>query len=376
MTILYLLTTLNSLALKYPLMFLTLDLTLKSSVILVIACVVHLNLRNRPAADKSALWMVVITTLLFLPFLHNLVPSLPLALAIHETELATMILGELNAVAMTIGANGIDLNTAVNSLVFGYAAIGTLLALYLILGLIRVVILTRNATALPYGRAHDILQQLQVNNGISCQVELLQCAQCHSPVTWGVVKHKILLPPSHTLWNETLITQILSHELAHVQRRDWLCYVISRFAICLYWINPLIWIAHNKLVMESEKSCDDAAISDTGCSVSYAENLFRLANAMHANCNMSAPALFGSQSALSHRIRYILRSKENITYGDRSCLVSGIIVSILLLAPFSALNVSIQTVDITPAKHVAIPVNFISKDSVEYTQVMREIGGD
>lgn len=36
---------------------------------------------------------------------------------------------------------------------------------------------------------------------------------------------------------------ILLHEQIHVKRRDYIWRVISYFALCLHWFNPLVWIA-------------------------------------------------------------------------------------------------------------------------------------
>ena len=378
MTIIYLLSALETLEQQYTILFLLIDLTLKSSIVLLLTFSLGLHFRKYSAADQSALWMVAIASLLLLPLFHFLLPSLPISLAIDESVFASLVMNGVGDVAFLFGNNNINPGALATWIVTGYVSISLLFVLYLVMGIIRVSLLTRSSAQWHDTRAQNILIQLQAANGIDSVVALLRCNQCVSPLTWGIRSHKILLPANVHTFDDALLRQMLSHELAHIQRKDWLCYILSRLAICLYWINPLVWLAHSKLVMESEKSCDDAAVDDTGCAVSYAENLLKLASRLSAHCTNPAPALFGNRSTLVQRIYHILEKGNKSHSNDRSCLVSGLLITSLLIAPFSAINLSFQvierSIETSLGEHIVIPVHFIPNGTSEYSQLMHELG--
>lgn len=374
MTIAYLLTVLESLKQEYYWLFLLLEIFLKSSLILLVALPLGYLLRRQPAADKSAFWMVIIAALLLLPLFNYCLPGLPVPFTIEESAITNRVLLSLHELAIDIRDPFSPIASTFDWIVYGYAAISVLLALYLMMGILRVVIQSHNSRRWTDLRALEALDRLKADNGIASQIVLLASTQCASPLTWGIRRHIILLPASARNWDQLLLEQTLSHELAHIQRKDWLCYICSRMAICIYWINPLVWIAHKNLVMESEKSCDNAAIEDTGCAFSYAENLLRLANLLNANCTAVAPALFGRKSSLMPRIKSILDDEESRHHGERSCLVSALIVTAVLVAPFSAMNFNFRVIEDAEAESFVIPVNFIPRNSIEYTRFMLELG--
>ena len=54
---------------------------------------------------------------------------------------------------------------------------------------------------------------------------------------------------------------VLAHELAHVERRDWLVLILARVAVALFWFNPLIWLLERHLVEEGEQAADARALA-------------------------------------------------------------------------------------------------------------------
>jgi len=320
------------------------------------------------------MWMVAITALLLLPFFQYFIPGLPISLAVSDPQLTASSTSALKNILLLLESNSHSVRMVINGIVFGYLTISFLMVLYLAMGVTRIFWLSRHATPIQNPRIETILRRLQDANGITVPIRLLQNSHRASPLTWGIYKHRILLPVDFVSWDNTLIEQTLSHELAHIQRNDWLCFIISRIVICIYWLNPLTWYAHNKLVLESEKACDDAAVDDTGCSISYAENLLRLANSFNIHHTVAAPKLLGKKSTLSRRIHYILSTQNRRQQSDRSCLFSALLIAALLVAPFSALTFSLQISYQIQTRNISIPVNFIPKNSLEYRRIMLELG--
>jgi beta-lactamase regulating signal transducer with metallopeptidase domain len=52
-----------------------------------------------------------------------------------------------------------------------------------------------------------------------------------------------------------------SHEVAHIERCDWLVQVLAEAARTVYWFNPLFWLLCRRLRAESEHACDDVVLN-------------------------------------------------------------------------------------------------------------------
>ena len=53
----------------------------------------------------------------------------------------------------------------------------------------------------------------------------------------------VVIPATAATWPAERVRAVLSHELAHVRRRDWSIQVLAEPFRCVYWFNPLVWIA-------------------------------------------------------------------------------------------------------------------------------------
>lgn len=374
MTAISVITALDILEQQHALLFFLVDLSLKSSFILLIAFAIQLPLREScpTASTKSIIWMMVFAALILLPLFHEIVPTISLSVS-FESAIA-------NAAAGT--SSSMDFSTQVDSIAgallglgISYVLICGLFLCYLLSGILKVILLTRCARPFKHEVAQHKLQQLQVVNGCHRSIQLLISPKVSSPLTWGVWRHKIIFPLAANGWNEELLQQTISHELGHVQRGDWVLQIISRIAISLYWINPLAWLAHRMLLIETEKACDDVAVENSGSPLSYAQNLLQLAGTFNTSSSLPAPELLGVQSSLSHRIRHILKQEVNRRSSDTSNILPSLLCAAMIVAPFSALSIEhrkpepIQSVQFT---RPIIPVSFFPAGSKEHDYLMAE----
>ncbi len=99
-----------------------------------------------------------------------------------------------------------------------------------------------------------------------------------TPITFGFFKPVILLPIA--LINNITTQQaelIVLHELSHIKSKD---YLLNWFLIIMetiYFFNPFIKIAAEKLKLEREKNCDIQVLNYQNNSIKYAETLYEIA---------------------------------------------------------------------------------------------------
>ena len=83
-----------------------------------------------------------------------------------------------------------------------------------------------------------------------------------SPVTYGIMHPKIVLPEDLEDISRVDMRNMIAHELVHIQR----CDVAKRFlmlaALCIHWFNPLIWAMYHCYLEDQEMACDERVLRD------------------------------------------------------------------------------------------------------------------
>ncbi len=84
---------------------------------------------------------------------------------------------------------------------------------------------------------------------VSYEKGVLMCDEVDSPFILGVLKPCIYLPSRMT---EPQLSRVLAHEKAHLARHDHWWKPFGFLLLCIYWFNPLIWVAYILLCREIE----------------------------------------------------------------------------------------------------------------------------
>jgi beta-lactamase regulating signal transducer with metallopeptidase domain len=105
------------------------------------------------------------------------------------------------------------------------------------------------------------------------------------PLTWGILRHIISLPPEAAAWPASRRRTVFRHELAHVQRRDFLWLTLARLAVLPVWWHPLAWWVVRELARTAEHAADDHATgTGTGADrAAYAGDLVTIVSSCHRN---------------------------------------------------------------------------------------------
>jgi beta-lactamase regulating signal transducer with metallopeptidase domain len=194
-------------------------------------------------------------------------------------------------------------------------------------------------TGLPSASLSDAVESLAREKGWPRHIEVLQHEIVASPITFGVWRPAILMPVAAAEWSDADLRRVLTHEVEHIRRADWLIHVMARVAAAAYWFHPLAWVAWRKLVLEAERACDDAVVEREE-RTDYAEQLVALAQGMKD----AAPALgMAHRSDLSARVSALLdEARPRGRAGIRIAAVTiiGAAVMVVALAPLRAVAIA------------------------------------
>jgi TonB family protein len=111
----------------------------------------------------------------------------------------------------------------------------------------------------------------------STTVPVRASEEIQSPVLAGLFSPVILLPDEARSWPEEKRAAVLEHECAHVARLDHWWHLAVEAVRCLYWVNPLVWVAASRVMVERERACDDLVLTRGIDAHDYASHLLEIA---------------------------------------------------------------------------------------------------
>jgi beta-lactamase regulating signal transducer with metallopeptidase domain len=166
----------------------------------------------------------------------------------------------------------------------------------------------RGRVAIESGLVFRDLETLRKRAGSNRRVRLSCAPGIAAPITMGVLRAEICLPPrALRALQRDEIRAVLAHELAHAVRRDtaWLC--LCRLLEIAFFFQPLNRVARRFLQEDVETLCDDWAVVHTGECVPLASSLTEIAGwIVGEHRRLPATAMVVHGSALSHRVRRLL----------------------------------------------------------------------
>lgn len=322
--------------------------TFKATLFMALTAGAAYALRRYSAAVRHHVWTLGIVGSLTLPLLTLLLPSW------HSTALgnAAKLWGPAHAAAQNPAfpkLPGMTIDAATASPFSGQLSKLTLLlwllgALFVMLQLVGALVRLAWVSARSTPVVGDDWGQMVLGFckplGIVRRVQLLQCADTWSmPLTWGVVRPRIVLPAGAKEWSPDRRRVVLSHELAHIARHDWLVQICAELARSFYWFHPLVWHATASLRNESECACDDAVLNVGINASDYANQLLDLARTLrNAHRGGSAALAIARPSNLERRFIAMLNPTLNRRglYPRARLLVR--IAALCLLLPLAALR--------------------------------------
>ena len=183
-----------------------------------------------------------------------------------------------------------------------YAAGLALRGIWLLVGLLRLRRYRQNAT-----ERHPAPSTLAAaQERLATFPEIRISSDITSPVTFGLWKPVILLPPSFLDLDERSQEAIAVHELMHVRRRDWVLGISEEIVRSIFWFHPAIWWLLAQIQLTREQVVDRATVEFTCSREQYLEALLAVARTK-VRPDLALAPLFLRKRHLARRVAALVK---------------------------------------------------------------------
>ena len=300
-----------------------LNLSISASWLVLVVLVLRLVLKRAPKWVDVLLWGMVALRLM-LPFsIESALSLIPSA----ET-LSPEVVRFDPAPTITSGVEFID--NAVNpslSESFAAAPLASVNLLYVWTYLAGWVWLIGLAAMLLYALVSYLRLRRRVSASIPLRENIYVCDEVPSPFILGIVHPRIYLPSA---LDEAQRGSVLSHERAHLARRDHWWKPLGYALLAVYWFNPLLWLAYTLLCRDIELACDERVLRgmDAGQVKDYSSAL--LACSVPRRMLAACPLAFG-EVGVGARVKNALRYKKPAFWVVAASVAVCVVVAVCFL---------------------------------------------
>jgi beta-lactamase regulating signal transducer with metallopeptidase domain/HEAT repeat protein len=308
-------------------------LLVKATLILLVAIGITLSMQRASAGARHLVWLVTVAALLLVPALTAWGP-IPLRMLPAETSSvlsrapASQVILSPSAGDSRIKDAEISEPNATNSgslptTSIGRPAVFSIMDGISLLLLIWAAVLIAIAGSLAYAalvvrrivnRARPLdtedwltpLWEVSDRLALDEPPRLLRSEDAKMPFACGLFQPTIVLPAECDAWSLDRRRAVLLHELAHVRRHDLVGHTMGRLACAVYWFHPLVWTAAKQLRSESERACDDLALSCGARATDYAEHLLDIVTSVRRDATPSVALAMARRKEFEGRMLAIL----------------------------------------------------------------------
>lgn len=300
-----------------------LNLSISASWLVLAVLVLRLISKRSPKWMNVLLWGIVALRLV-LPFsIESALSLIPSAETVSPTAVQFA-----PAPTITSGVSVID--NAVNpSLSEHFAAVPTASVnpLYVWAYLAGWVWLIGLGAMLLYALASYLRLRRRVSVSLPIQDNIYLCDGISSPFILGVVKPRIYLPSG---LDEVQRQNVLSHERAHLARRDHWWKPLGFALLAVYWFNPVLWLAYTLLCRDIELACDERVIRTMDESAVKTYSTVLLACSMPRKAVITCPLAFG-EVGVKERVRNALHYKKPAFWVVAASVTVCVVVAVCFL---------------------------------------------
>ena len=178
--------------------------------------------------------------------------------------------------------------------------------LQIVVPILEVIWIAGMAALLVYALVSYLRLRRRVRASVPVEENVFACDDIPSPFILGIVKPRIYVPSS--MEGETL-DYVLTHEAAHIRRRDHWWKPLGYLLLTVYWFQPLCWVAYLLLCRDIELACDERVIRALGREEKAAYSQALLDCSFPRRKIAACPVAFG-EVGVKARVRSVLNYKK------------------------------------------------------------------
>ena len=335
----------------------------KATIILVAALAITRQMHRASAGARHLVWLVTLGALLFVPALTawaplaiRILPARAARTEIAPSQLvpapqrtepavtlasrpATTMPAAVSASVSTSAPATNRMREAIESVspawtmwlgLLIWGAIALVIAGALAWSALAVRRIVRRASPLDDPTWRTPLLEVSDRLGLSSPPRLLVSHDIKMPFACGVITPAIVLPAECDAWSLDRRQSVLLHELAHVRRGDLPSHMLGRLVCAVYWFHPLVWMAAKHLRSESERACDDLALSCGTRATDYAEHLLDIVSAVRTTATPTVAHAMARRKEFEGRLLAIL--DPDLRHSTPSRRQSAALITVLALS--------------------------------------------
>lgn len=178
---------------------------------------------------------------------------------------------------------------------------------------------------LVYAAVSYLRLRASVRTATRLQDNVFESEQVSSPFILGIFRVRIYLPYG---LSENDRAYVLAHEQAHLKRCDHLVKPLAFLALCLYWFQPLLWLAYILLCRDMELACDEKAVQAMDRDTRRAYSMALLRNSVRRSFAAASPLAFG-ETSIKERVKSVMHYKKPAVWvvagAVALCCVAGLV---------------------------------------------------
>ncbi len=199
------------------------------------------------------------------------------------------------------------------SLLLGLWFCGSFLqGLGIIISMIRLRRLLKKVEILDENLADSASRRAATNLGIAEFPRIGISASIRTPLAVSFPGSSWVLLPKTCIGTmaEDQLVHVLTHEAAHIARRDPLILLLQRIHLLIWWWNPLAHSLNRRFNQAREEVCDNAVLAQAKGGA-YGMTLLTLGKLITSDrYSVGTVGLFGSRWSLEHRIKGLLNPRR------------------------------------------------------------------
>ena len=318
------------------------NMSISASWLILAVLILRLVLKKAPKWVNVLLWGIVAVRLAFPFSIESALSLIPSA----ETISPGIMMDTVPSVQTGVAAINNVINPVIgSSLASAPGASANPLQIWI--PILSIVWAVGVAALLLYTAVSYWRLRCKVSEAVILRDNIYQSENVASPFVLGIIKPKIYLP--YHMDGQDL-SHVVSHEQAHIRRRDHWWKPLGFLLLTIHWFNPLMWLAYVLLCRDIELACDEKVIKelDNEQRADYAQAL--VVCSVNRRMIAACPLAFG-EVGVKDRVKSVMNYKKPAFWIIILAVIACVIVAVCFLTNPMGFQFDEATHTIVSANH-------------------------